>query len=118
MVLIHSWSRLGWLTVSPLRVEGSRKLGQSEKHRASLPSLDATHALRLQIPPGPTPVVVYGELPKSVGARPGLRGRFVVFADSTVQLDAIALVPLADELPPPPPKPWKPGESRPGEAGE
>jgi len=78
-----------------------------EKHRASLPSLDAAHALRLQIPPGPQPVVVYGELPKSVGARPGLRGRFVVFADSTVQLDLLALVPLANELPPPPPKPWQ-----------
>ncbi|MEO6602228.1 MAG: hypothetical protein ABIQ16_20270, partial [Polyangiaceae bacterium] len=52
---------------------------------------------------------VYGQLPKSVGARPSLRARFVVFADSTVQLDAIALVPLADELPPPPPKPWQRG---------
>jgi hypothetical protein len=87
-----------------------------EKHRASLPSLDAAHALRLQIPPGPQPVVVYGELPQSVGARPGLRGRFVVFADSTVQLDLLALVPLANELPPPPPKPWQAngGSSSPG----
>jgi hypothetical protein len=59
---------------------------------------------------------VYGELPQSVGARPGLRGRFVVFADSTVQLDLLALVPLANELPPPPPKPWQAngGSSSPG----
>jgi hypothetical protein len=87
-----------------------------EKHRASLPTLDAAQALRLQIPPGPDPVVVYGELPKSVGARPGLRGRFVVFADSTVQLDLVALVPLSNELPPPPPKPWQgaDGHSNPG----
>ena len=35
MVLIHNLSKLGWLTVSPLRVEGSRKLGQSEEYRAS-----------------------------------------------------------------------------------
>jgi arylsulfatase A-like enzyme len=84
--------------------------------KPSLPNLDATQALRLQIPPGPEPIVVYGQLPKSAGARPGLRARFVVFADSTVQLDAIALVPLADELPPPPPKPWQPGAS-PGPAG-
>ena len=88
------------------------------KHLPRLPSLDAAQALRLQIPPGPEPVVVYGELPKSVGARAGLRGRFVIFADSTVQLDAVSLVPLADELPPPPPKPWRPAESRAGEAGE
>ena len=77
------------------------------KKKPSLPSLDAALALRLRIPTGPEPVVVYGELPKSVGARAGLRGKFVVFADSTVQLDALALVPLADELPPPPPKPWQ-----------
>jgi hypothetical protein len=88
------------------------------KHRPSLPSLDAAQALRLHVPPGPEKVVVYGELPKSVGARAGLRGRFVVFADSTVQLDAVSLVPLADELPPPPPKPWQSGESRTGEGGE
>ena len=89
-----------------------------EKHRAALPNLDAAHALRLQIPPGPSPVVVFGELPKSVGARPGLRGRFVVFADSTVQLDLLALVPLANELPPPPPKPWQVGGSPTGGGGE
>ncbi|HEY4103749.1 MAG TPA: sulfatase/phosphatase domain-containing protein, partial [Polyangiaceae bacterium] len=89
-----------------------------EKHRASLPALDAEHALRLKIPPGPDPVVVYGELPKSMGARPGLRGRFVVFADSTVQLDLLALVPLANELPPPAPKPWQASDGQPNPAGE
>ena len=89
-----------------------------EKHRASLPSLNAAEALRLQIPPGPEPVVVYGELPKSVGARPGLRGRFVVFADSTVQLDLLALVPLANELAPPPPKPWQASDGHPNPGSE
>ncbi len=86
--------------------------GEGEHHRASLPQLDAAQALRLQIPPGPDEVVVYGELPKSVGARPGLRGRFVVFADSTVQLDLLALVPLANELPPPAPKPWQANDAQ------
>jgi len=67
---------------------------------------------------GPEPVVVYGDLPKSVGARPGLRGRFVVFADSTVQLDLLALVPLSNELSPPPPKPWQALDGHPNPAGE
>ena len=89
---------------------GTPDWGDSEgKRKPSLPNLDAAQALRLRIPPGPERVVVYGELPKSIGARPGLRGKFVVFADSTVQLDALVLVPLSDELAPPPPKPWQAG---------
>ena len=88
------------------------------KRKPSLPNLDAAQALRLQIPPGPEPVVVYGELPKSVGARPGLRAKFVIFADSTVQLDALCLVPLSDELPPPKPVPWQAGEGNRALPGE
>ena len=86
------------------------------KKKPSLPNLDAAQALRLQIPPGPEKVVVYGDLPKSVGARPGLRAKFVVFADSTVQLDSLALVPLSDELPPPKAVPWQPGAVESGAA--
>ena len=81
--------------------------GAPGKRKASLPNLNTAQALRLQIPPGPEKVVIYGELPKTMGARPGSRAKYVVFGDSTVELDAIALVPLADELPPPPPKPWQ-----------
>ena len=91
---------------------GAPDWGGEGKRKPSLPNLDAAQALRMHIPPGPEPVVVYGELPKSIGARPGLRAKFVVFADSTVQLDALALVPLSDELPPPPPKPWQAGANQ------
>ena len=97
---------------------GAPDWGTTGKRKPSLPNLDASQALRLSIPPGPEPVVVFGELPKSSGARPGLRARFVIFADSTVQLDALALVPLADELPPPPPKPWQPGDGPSGAGSE
>jgi arylsulfatase A-like enzyme len=87
---------------------GAPDWGEAGPRKPSLPNLDAARALRLHVPPGPSPVVVYGELPKSVAARPGLRAKFVVFADSTVQIDAIALVPLSDELPAPEPVPWQP----------
>lgn len=97
---------------------GAPDWGGTGKRKPSLPSLDAAQALRLSIPPGPEPVVVFGELPKSSGARAGLRAKFIVFADSTVQLDTIALVPLADELPPPPPKPWQPGDAPNGAGSE
>jgi hypothetical protein len=86
------------------------------KKKPSLPNLDASQALRLSVPTGPEKVVVYGELPKSVGARPGLRAKFVIFADSTVQLDSVALVPLSDELPPPKAVPWQAAAAEDGRA--
>jgi hypothetical protein len=45
-------------------------------------------------------------LPPSLGARPRRSIELVLFADRNVEVEAIALVPLADELPPPPREPW------------
>jgi hypothetical protein len=41
---------------------------------------------------------------------------FVVFANRPITIEGVALVPLADELPPPPPEPWTDAEGakRPG----
>jgi hypothetical protein len=49
-------------------------------------------------------------LPESLGAKPGRPLSLVVFSEEHVAVEAIAVVPLADELPPPAPKPWKPGD--------
>lgn len=56
--------------------------------------------------PGVVEVAV--TLPAEWRARPGHPFALALFADQNVQLEAIALVPLADELPPPPPEPWQP----------
>ena len=37
-------------------------------------------------------------------------GDFVVYATQNVEVVACAVVPLAEELPPPPPEPWQPVE--------
>jgi hypothetical protein len=42
-----------------------------------------------------------------VGAVAGRAVELVVFAESHVTVEGLAVVPLADELPPPPPEPWK-----------
>lgn len=47
-------------------------------------------------------------LPPEWRAKPGHPFALALFADQNVQVQALALVPLADELPPPPPKPWQP----------
>ncbi len=76
------------------------------KQQRGLPSIDAEHSLRVAVPPGPTATEVWVTVPASVGARPGQSTRFVVYGGREAEIEAFAVVPLADELPPPAPKPW------------
>jgi hypothetical protein len=78
------------------------------KRTRNIPSIDSKRVLRLRIEPGADYQEVSANTPKELGAKPGHSGHFVVFADRHVQIEALALVPQSDELPPPPPKPWKP----------
>jgi hypothetical protein len=79
------------------------------KRQHGVPALDEQRAVRVLVPPSDKPVEVYATVPASLGLRPGLRTAVVVYASSGVSVEAVALVPLSDELPPPPPEPWKPG---------
>jgi hypothetical protein len=53
----------------------------------------------------------FDTLPANVGISPAQAAEFILFASRDVLVDAVALVPLADELPPPKPMPWKPGQA-------
>jgi hypothetical protein len=79
-------------------------------HRHGVPALDEDRVLRLSIPPSDQPVEVAATVPPSVGLKPGGSAEVIVYASTGVSVAAIAFVPLADELPPPPPAPWKPGD--------
>ena len=46
--------------------------------------------------------------PKTVGIRLADYGDFVFYATQSVEVVGCAMVPLCDELPPPPPEPWVP----------
>ena len=61
----------------------------------------------------------YLPLPPEMGVRPGLSMMVIVHATDNVELEAFAIVPFADEVPPPPPQPWtpQPGDSASGEDG-
>ncbi len=71
-----------------------------------LPVIDEKQALRLTIPPSTEPLELAARLPDSFGARAALRATFLLYAERGVEVETLALVPLSDELPPPPPKPW------------
>ncbi|HHH28357.1 MAG TPA: hypothetical protein ENK57_08440, partial [Polyangiaceae bacterium] len=53
---------------------------------------------------------LYATLPPAVSerVRPGDHGDFVIYATQSVEVEACAVVPLAAEIPPPPPEPWAP----------
>jgi HEAT repeat protein len=80
------------------------------KRQHGVPALDEQRVQRVLVPRSAEPVEVYATVSPKLGLRPGLRTAVVVYASSGVSVQAVALVPLSDELPPPPPAPWKPAE--------
>ncbi len=71
-----------------------------------VPALDLGRALRLPLSCSGEAVEVFGTLPDNFQVRPGSSVELIFFASRNVRVEALALVPLADELPPPPPRPW------------
>lgn len=77
------------------------------RRKKGVPPLDASRSVRLEIPVSDAFVEVAAPVPESLGLRPASSAELVVYASTGVTLDALSVVPLADELPPPAPKPWK-----------
>ena len=86
----------------PVQFDSEGKLKNTRK----VPRIDPKRSVSLRIPPTKQVVEAYAQLPAGVG-RVGEYGlRLVVFAERDVVVEGLAVVPLADELPPPPPQPW------------
>ena len=81
-----------------------------EEHRTSrrVPVIDPDRMVRLQVPASEVPTEVWAKAPDAMGLGPGTSVDLVLVADRAVSVEAAALVPLADELPPPAPEPWQP----------
>jgi hypothetical protein len=78
------------------------------KRKRGVPDLDPKRVLRVEIPVSETPVEVSARAPEALPLRPGSSAELVVYASTGVRVDALSVVPLSDELPPPPKEPWKP----------
>ncbi len=76
-----------------------------------IPRLDASKSARLEVPATGEYVEVHRKVPAELGAKPGRGYYCVIFADHNVEIEAVALVPLSDELPPPAPEPWSPEDA-------
>jgi arylsulfatase A-like enzyme/HEAT repeat protein len=82
------------------------------RRQRGVPALDEQRSVRLSIPPSDKAVELTAIVPSSLGLRPGSSAEVVVYASTGVSIEAVALLPLTDELPPPAPAPWKPGEGQ------
>lgn len=102
------------LPLDPVRYD---REGRPVKRR-KLPVVDPERQVRLRIEPGGEMQEVHAVAGEKMGLAAGRAARVVVVVDREVELEALALVPLADELPPPPPRPWRrePADAGAGEA--
>lgn len=77
------------------------------------PELDPARSTVLEVAPGNDIGEPFATLPESAGVRPGDHREFVVYATQNVEVLACVVVPLSEELPPPPPEPWSPPSDEP-----
>ncbi|MBN1612683.1 MAG: sulfatase-like hydrolase/transferase [Polyangiaceae bacterium] len=73
-----------------------------------IPTIDPKAMVRIALPASAQTTEVWGRVPDSVGLAPGQSVDLVLVADGNVTVEAVAVVPLADELPAPAPEPWHP----------
>lgn len=88
-------------------VEGAGEPRRGGLTLPRLPVIDESRALRLSVPPSPDVQELSARLPDTFGAKAALRASFLLYAERGIEVETVALVPLSDELPPPPPKPWQ-----------
>jgi len=69
---------------------------------------NAVSPLVFSVPQGDTTLELYEAVPASFRWAPGHAVALDVIATTGIKVEALAVVPLAPELPPPPPEPWSP----------
>jgi hypothetical protein len=69
--------------------------------------LDPSDAVSLDVGADGAPIEAFASLPARLVRSGAGETRLVVTASPNVTVEALAVVPLSDELPPPPPEPWE-----------
>lgn len=104
----------GEVLIEPAKVEAYSK--KSELKPRNQPKIHRSRALRLEVPSRASTEVSGGEsrffeiattLPPEFGAKPGHHLSLEVFAPGDIEIAALVAVPEVEDLPPPPPEPWK-----------
>ncbi|HEY5958456.1 MAG TPA: sulfatase-like hydrolase/transferase, partial [Polyangiaceae bacterium] len=91
---------VGGVAAAVSRSDGHKKMDEFSGERfVSLEVPPACHGAELSI-----------TAPKTMGLRAGAAVELRVLATTTVNVEALAAVPLTDEIPAPAPEPWRPGD--------
>lgn len=94
---------------SPAMAQIGRELPRSGGTDELLPAeLDPHRKIEFSLNPAEGPTQLALEIPQKIGLKAGLPVTLVLWQSELADISALALVPLADELPPPPPVPWTP----------
>lgn len=68
------------------------------------------HYIGVSVPAETKDLEVVVPVPAKMGLRPGLATEIRLLSTTSVRVEALAVVPLANEIPAPPPEPWNPGD--------
>jgi glucan phosphoethanolaminetransferase (alkaline phosphatase superfamily) len=78
----------------------------ARKRPRNVPRIHDERQVGVRVPASGVFVERHVPVPDALELRPGLSVDLVAYAEQHVELDALAIVPLEDELPPPAPEPW------------
>ncbi|MFO0659852.1 MAG: sulfatase-like hydrolase/transferase [Polyangiaceae bacterium] len=92
--------RVGKVALAPMSKDGKRD--------TSITELDRTAMVEVKLPASEHDEEVFVDLPASIGAAPARGLRIAVERTDDVDISALAVVPLVDDIPPPAPEPWTP----------
>jgi arylsulfatase A-like enzyme/HEAT repeat protein len=95
---------------APIRL-GIELPGRGDREEAPA-ELDPRQSVELALDPGEARQITL-DLPPSLGARAGAPFSVALWQSDQAEVSGLAIVPLADELPPPPPEPWTPAQGEP-----
>lgn len=101
-------------------LSSARPAGEGPRFRDQ-PQVDPARALKIELPADSEKSSdfrqVHAVLPQEFSAKPGFPLSLAVYAPEGVEIRALAVVPVRDEIPPPPPEAWE-QEKRPARSDE
>jgi HEAT repeat protein len=100
----------GEVRIGRPRFDSGSRSKNSSQPVGSLSEFSGDDYLGFAVPPKSSEVEMVAAIPAPMGLRAGMSTEIRVLSTTSVRVEALVVVPLSDEIPAPPPEPWKPEE--------